>query len=488
MSMITISDLTFSYDGNYDTIYKQVSFQMDTDWRLGFTGRNGRGKTTFLKLLAGEYEYSGKISKSVEVDYFPFQVADASLPAIDIIGERIAGFAYWELIRELSRLKVDEEVLYRPFAGLSKGEQTKVMLAVLFLSENHFMLIDEPTNHLDAEGSTLVGDYLNSKKGFILVSHDRELLDRCVDHILNINKTSIEIQKGNFSSWYLNKQLQDQYERAENERLKKEITRLNQSAARTAGWSDQIEKGKYGAGPVDRGYVGHKSAKMMKRAKAIELRRQAAAEEKSGLLKNVETTCNLQLRPLTFHSDKLVSLKGVSLSYGDKTVCSGVAFDICMGDRIAVQGKNGSGKSSALKLIAGESISFTGDFKVAGGLVISYVAQDTSGLKGSLKEYARHFGIEESLFMAILRKLDFDRVQFDKDMADFSDGQKKKALLARSLCEKAHLYIWDEPLNFIDVFSRMQIEALIAEFHPTLLFVEHDRAFVSQVATKNIFI
>jgi lincosamide and streptogramin A transport system ATP-binding/permease protein len=103
-----------------------------------------------------------------------------------------------------------------------------------------------------------------------------------------------------------------------------------------------------------------------------------------------------------------------------------------------------------------------------------------------LTDYALEHGIDESLFKAILRKLDFSRVQFEKRMQDFSGGQKKKVLIARSLCEKAHLYIWDEPLNYIDVISRMQIENLILEHRPTMLFVEHDSAFCNNVATSTI--
>ena len=119
----------------------------------------------------------------------------------------------------------------------------------------------------------------------------------------------------------------------------------------------------------------------------------------------------------------------------------------------------------------------------AQNLVISYVSQETSFLSGNLTQFALHSGIDESLFKAILRKLDFSRVQFEKDMSDFSGGQKKKVLIAKSLCEKAHLYIWDEPLNYIDVLSRMQIEDLLLSYKPTLLFVEHDSAFCEKIAT-----
>ena len=112
--------------------------------------------------------------------------------------------------------------------------------------------------------------------------------------------------------------------------------------------------------------------------------------------------------------------------------------------------------------------------------------QDAAGLRGGLRDYAAGYGIDESLFMTILRKLGFARVQFEKDMGDYSAGQKKKVLLARSLCQSAHLYVWDEPLNYIDVLSRIQIEELLLTFRPTLLFVEHDRVFCEKIATKMI--
>lgn len=127
---------------------------------------------------------------------------------------------------------------------------------------------------------------------------------------------------------------------------------------------------------------------------------------------------------------------------------------------------------------------YTGQFSRDNQLKISYVSQDTSHLQGSLTDYAISSGIDESLFKSILRKLDFSRLQFDKDISTYSGGQKKKVLIAKSLSEHAHLYVWDEPLNFIDVISRMQIEELLLGYAPTLLFVEHDRAFCENVATK----
>ena len=198
MSLINVSNLTFAYDGSYDYIFENVSFQIDTDWKLGFTSRNGRGKTTFLQLLLGKHEYSGVIAASVKFEYFPFALSNTADKTLAVVESIHPGCLHWQLLRELSLLQVCEDVLYRPFATLSPGEQTKVLLAALFLKENSFLLIDEPTNHLDLHARKIVSNYLNTKHGYILVSHDRGFLDDCIDHILSINKANIEIQKGNF--------------------------------------------------------------------------------------------------------------------------------------------------------------------------------------------------------------------------------------------------------------------------------------------------
>lgn len=490
MAQIQIKNLTFAYDGSYDNVFENVDFQIDSDWKLGFIGRNGRGKTTFLKLLMGEFSYQGSIIASTQFAYFPYPVKDKSALTISILEEINPDFEYWEIAKEMNLLEIEEDVLYRPFYTLSGGEQTKLLLAVLFLKNDRFLLIDEPTNHLDTKGRELLKNYLNRKKSFILVSHDRAFLDGCVDHILSINKTNIEVQTGNYSSWKANKERQDSYELAENEKLKKEISRLKESARERAEWSDRAEAGKFGANAssafVDRGFIGHKAEKMMKRAKSIEKRTDKAIEEKSKLLKNIESSDDLKISALNYHKSRLISMQNVALAYDAQVICQNITFVLERGDRIALCGKNGCGKSSILKLICGESIEYTGNIEIGSGLKISYISQNTSFLKGRLSSFAKDSNIDESLFKAILRKMDFSRIQFEKDIADFSEGQKKKVLLAKSLCESAHLYIWDEPLNFIDMDSRIQIENLLLQFQPTMIFVEHDIAFRDAIATKII--
>lgn len=504
MSQISVNQLTFYYEGSSDNIFEDVSFQIDTDWKLGFIARNGRGKTTFLRLLMGKEEYRGSISTTEIFDYFPFPVDNPADTTIDIVDKIYPEYEFWKICRELTLLNVDAEVLYRPFETLSNGEQTKVMLAVLFSMDEHFLLIDEPTNHLDAPTREVVRDYLKQKKGFILVSHDRDFLDQCIDHVLVINKTNIEVYQGNFSTWWENKQRQDDFERAENAKLKKEIGRLQEASRQASQWADNVEATKIGRKSekyekcIDtRAYVAEKSRRMQQRRKNLERRQDRAIEEKSALLKNIEEAENLKLFPLQHYKSTLVKMEELQVQYDTKTLPP-ISLEIRNGDRMVLQGVNGCGKSSIIKVLLqsleekanvicadqGEGkkkIAYNGTLETASGLKVSYISQDTSHLHGTLEEYAREQKLDYTLFLALLRKLDFSRGQFEKKIEEYSQGQKKKVLIAGSLCTQAHLYIWDEPLNYIDVFSRMQIENLILDFSPTMLLVEHDKTFIEKI-------
>ncbi len=484
MSMIRAEGLTFFYPGSPDPVFEDAGFQIDTDWRLGLIGRNGRGKTTLLRLLTGEYPHEGTLLSPASFDYFPCPVPEPERLTAEVLETVCPEAESWRFSKELFLLGIEEEALWRPFNTLSNGERTKVLLAALFLREGGFPLIDEPTNHLDAQGRELVSAYLRRQRGFILVSHDRRFLDGCVDHIMALNRANIQVQAGNYSSWKENFDRLEQFEEAKNDRLRKDIRRLQKAARRTAVWSDRVEASKIGA--ADKGYIGHKSAKMMKRAKSLEARQDKALEEKQGLLKNREAAEALKLSPLAHHARQLVRCLELSLWYGNRRVCGPVRFTVEQGERAALVGPNGSGKSSLLKLILGQDIRHDGELSLAPGLKISYVPQDTSFLRGPLGDFILERGIDESLFKAVLRKLGFSREQFDRNMEDFSGGQKKKALIAASLCQQAHLYVWDEPLNFIDIDSRLQIEELLRDFAPTMVFVEHDQAFQEAAASKII--
>ncbi|MCR5419063.1 MAG: ATP-binding cassette domain-containing protein [Lachnospiraceae bacterium] len=504
MSIIQVNDLSFTYEGSFDPVFEHASFTMDSDWKLGLIGRNGKGKTTLLRLLMGNYEYTGSIQTNRIFDYFPYKISNEqlSMTADELCGIWKPSVESWQVLRELPLLGLDSEVLYRPFETLSYGERTKVMLAVLFSDDQDFLLIDEPTNHLDRQSRKIVQTYLSRKKGFILVSHDRDLLDACVDHVLILGRALIEVQAGNFSSYWENKRRADQFAAAENERLEKEIGKLKEAARRASGWASKNEATKIGFDPVKehdrfldtRAFIGAKTKKMQSRVASYEKRMERQIEEKEGLLQNIDSACDLKLMPMEHYKKALLEARELSLQYNssDSPVFEDLTFTLDQGDVMFLTGDNGSGKSSLIHAVLDRIAENTGNYSLSGtlnvapNLVISYINQDTSHLSGTLREFARERDLDYSLFLSLLRQLDLERTAFERRIEEFSEGQKKKVLIAASLLTSAHLYIWDEPLNYIDVFSRMQLETLIKKFRPTMLIVEHDSRFRKEVGTGEI--
>lgn len=529
MSQISIQNLSFTYPGSHLPVFRGLDLSLDTRWRLGLVGRNGRGKTTLLRLLAGDLSPDGGsvLVCPVGTEYFPFPVEEPARPALEVVREAVApfrqlekgmeqalaegspeallrygelqeqyqnagGYVIDELIqREAGKLEVREDALGRPFDTLSPGERVKLLLAALLLRPGGFLLIDEPTSHLDARGRRVVGSYLaQGGKGFLLVSHDRDFLDAATDHTLALDRKGAELIHGSYSVWEEEKDRRDAQELARRQKLEKEAGRLAEAARRAGGWSDALEATKKGLGQdsasglrPDRGHIGAKSARMAKRAKAIEARRQEALEEKQGLIRELEGQEELKLHLLPARRKVLLRADHLTADYGGGPVFRPVTFQLEPGERLALTGANGCGKSTLLGLLLGRDIPHTGELWTAGELVISHLPQDCSGLAGPLEDYAQEQGVDGDLMRAILRKLGFPRELLGQPLEGYSQGQKKKAALAASLAKPAHLFLWDEPLNYVDVISRRQLEELLLAQATTMVLVEHDARFVRRVAT-----
>ena len=489
MSIIRIQNLCFAYEGAPGRVFDGLSLELDDSWNLALTGRNGRGKTTLLKLLSSELDAGGSIHATTRFARFPFAVADDSLTTGAIVAA-VCGAEGWRIEREAGLIGLHEGVLEQPLATLSGGERAKALLLALFLIDGCIPLIDEPTNHLDAAGRQALGRYLARKRGFILASHDRDLLDGCCDHVLALEAGGPVLTRGSFSDYLREYERREALERAEDARLRGEIRRLGDAARRAGEWAGQAEKAKHRTGDSDgrpeRGYQGHKAAKLVKRAKGIERRREQAVEQKSMLLRHVEEAGEVHMRPQEYRAERLCGLENATVRLGKQVILRGANLEILRGERVALLGGNGCGKTTALRALLGEIVPESGRAWRGGGLRVSCVPQDASRLQGRLRGLAEERGADVTQFFTILRKLGFSREQLEADARDLSDGQKKKALLALSLCESAHLYVWDEPLNYIDALSRVQIEDLILRCRPTLVFVEHDAAFVRRVATRAV--
>ncbi|MDE6613846.1 MAG: ATP-binding cassette domain-containing protein, partial [Clostridia bacterium] len=380
--------------------------------------------------------------------------------------------------------------LYRPYKTLSGGEKTKFKLAVTFAREG-FALLDEPTDHLDVFGREKVARYLSSKKGFIVVSHDKAFLNGCCDHILALENTGAKLSHGGCETYVEESAKKRQADAVKKQSLEAESRRLKKSAERTSDWADAAERQKFGENgkakyaAVDRGFLGAKAAKMQKRAVSVQDRREKAETQIKELLKGFKEDEVLKITPEKYFKSRLAELKEVTISFSDRILFEVLSFKIDEGERVAVTGSNGAGKTTLLKLIAGEYMNFKGLRDISPRLKISYVPQEWA-FYGTLAEYAETYGIEDGYYKALLSKFGFDGKDFTRPVNLFSEGQKKKAALARSLCEKANLYIWDEPLNYLDIFSRERLKAAILSSGISLIFVEHDISFVNDVATRKI--
>ncbi|MCR4775113.1 MAG: ATP-binding cassette domain-containing protein [Saccharofermentans sp.] len=484
MPVININNLTFGYDGSERTLFDNVTISLDTSWKLALAGRNGRGKTTFFKLLRGELPFSGTITGVPETVIFPMN----ELPDNE----------EWRVRKELNLMGADPDIIWRPLDTLSGGERTKLMLANLFASDGIYPLIDEPTNHLDRQGREAVSEYLSSKEGFILISHDRAFLDRCTDHTLVITKTGLELVAAPYSVWWENNEQRMENERARNDQLKKEMSSIDAAMKKNAQWSSKAEgyknrskaPSKVAEDHFRRAYEAEKARKLMSAAKNLEKRNALKLEEKQSLLKDMERTETLKITGTEHHNKTPVILKGITLKRYGETIVSGFDLTIERGNKISIQGKNGCGKSTLIKYLAGsgetEGITAEGNIYIAPGLKISYVGQDTSSLSGSLYDIADERGADKTVFSTILIKMGFTKEMLYRDVNALSLGQKKFVMIALSLCEHADLYLWDEPLNYIDVYMRQEIERLVKCNNVTMLFVEHDRTFSEAVADREV--
>lgn len=502
MSAIVLSEMSYSYTDFYEPVFKNVTASIDTDWRAGLIGRNGRGKTTLLKLIHGTLiPDSGKIIKPVNTEMFPYEIVTSYVKTIDVLKELAGGFCSMEeklmdmeilqqyieeggfeiegrIKKELYYMRVSEKVLSRDFTLLSGGEQTKILLIALFLRKNAFVLLDEPTNHLDITGQEAVAAYLAKKSGFLLVSHDREFLDNATDHIISINKSDITIEKGNYSTWRFNKDLKEGFEFKTREKLENEILSLERRAGKARIWARAANQQKYEFASNSR---TNGSKAYMRQARNSEKKVQENLEEKKSLLKNYEKEKSLKFKQGKLREECLVKVSFLTYGYAERKLFEDLSFEIYAGDRIWVKGENGAGKSTLLQIISGRISSSA--VSHTGGLKISYASQEPFWKEGFLNDiFFWQLPEEQDQFHALCKTFDLPPDYFKRPLETYSSGELKKIEMAKALSMNNQLLILDEPLNYMDVHFREQLEKAVLQYQPTLVFVEHDIRFGENIS------
>lgn len=508
MSTIICRRLTFGYLGSEDNVFNDLDLVIDTRWRCALVGRNGRGKTTLMRLIQGELDPDrGRIERACPTAYFPRPVVDPEQPVREVVKDAIGPFRRWEremnellegggdealdrygrlleayeesggytvdasLEAELAALGIDEQAWDKPYANLSGGEQTRCLLASLFASHGAstaanssratgpraFPLIDEPTNHLDADGRSRVADYLRAKPGFLLVSHDRAFLDACCDHVVALNRDTVEVERTSFSDWRVRFRQRLARQRAENAALKQDMARFTQVAADRRAGALKRERGK--AASV-------RGKRQMKRALVAERRAEIASEERRQTLVDVEKERHLQLTDQERVARVLVVANDLTVWRGETPVFAKLSFTISPGDRVAVVGRNGSGKTTLLDQIERAPHRHAGTLSRPGHVRTARTFQHPQWTSGLLRDLLRDAGLDESRFRQIMAVLGVRGRVLDGHIEDLSHGQQKKVDIARTFLADAHLLLWDEPLNFIDIDAREQSRTCCCETNP----------------------
>lgn len=488
-------------------IFKDVSFMVEKGEHIGLVGVNGSGKTTLLHcLLEPSYIDSGSIrfEPGISVGYvqqgftdikgtiweFMLQScpeilrlreelqrleAEVSTAADDVLEtimeeytrvtkryEYLDGYHYENRIkRVLIGLGYTEKWWEQDAATLSGGQKTRLMLAAALVRNPDFLILDEPTNHLDIVMTQWLEAYLREfKGGLLVVSHDRAFLDNVAVRILEMEAGKLQSFKGNYSRYLEQKAIQTAT-------LEAAYAAQQDYIARTEAY-------------IRRFKAGIKSK--MARGRQSQLNR---LERMDAPVKNEEF--ELRLPPATECADRVLIMEDLSIGYGEKVLAQGINITLRRGEKAALLGANGTGKTTLLKTILGEIQPLKGKAKIGNRVQIGYFSQSYERLDPKqtlLENFVMEYGFTEERTRSMLGGMLFHGDDVFKEIGTLSGGQKARLVLLKLVLDGANCLVLDEPTNHLDIMAREAVEAALTAFDGTVLVVSHDRYFINEVADR----
>ncbi len=506
---LIVKDLVKSFDAD-DNILDGLSFEVQAGERVGIMGRNGAGKTTLFRILTGEIgcdsgevtfapgKKVGLISQipNYPADYTVEQVLRtafrelekwkaqlsqleaqmgeqpdrALLAQYDTLTDRFTTGGGYEMEVDLQKvvngLNIPPEMRQRQFSMLSGGEKTRVNLARLLLEKTDILLLDEPTNHLDMKSVEWLEEYILRFKGTVLtISHDRYFLDRIVQRIVELRGGKAEFYTGNYSAYVVEKQARFDLQLKQYEQEQAKLKQLGYTVERMKGW-------------------GINNRSLYRRAMSIQHRMERIEKTERPVQ---EKQLKLRFEEKDFFGDEVFTIRDLGKSFEGKTLFDHVELEVKGGERIALLGDNGTGKSTFLKILLGETLADHGKIKFGPTVKTAYLPQII------------HFDHpERTLYDTMLYEKNctpqvardrlgaflFQGEDVFKTVSTLSGGEQSRLRLCMLMDEKINLLILDEPTNHLDIASREWIESAVEDYEGTLLFVSHDRYFVDRFATR----
>jgi ATPase subunit of ABC transporter with duplicated ATPase domains len=496
-----------------DNLLDGLSFQVNDGERVGILGRNGCGKTTLFKILTGEYEYDEgqvsiapgkriglisqipvyplgctvdgvlddafvrvhKMEREMEALAAKMAAGDASAQTLnryDFLSaefQRAGGYDIDVQINKVCNgLGISEEMRKQPFEMLSGGEKTRVNLGRLILEDTDILLLDEPTNHLDLHAVEWLEGYLDSFKGTVLaISHDRYFLDRVVKRVIEIDGGKASFYSGNYSFYVVEKERRYQERLKQYQKEQAKIAQLEEAAENLRMWAF---KG------MDKTY---------KRAFSMEKRIERMRTQEKPI--GPEKTIQAGFRQLDFKGDELFTLTKVKKSFGSRTLFSDVNLEVIGGERIALLGDNGTGKTTFLKILLGKDKDYEGHIHFGPSVRPGYLPQIVQF------DHPERTLVDTMLYeqnctpQEARNRLGAFRFRGDdvfKEVNNLSGGERSRLKLCMLMDERINFLVLDEPTNHLDIASREWIESSVEDYDGALLFVSHDRYFINRFATR----